>query len=638
MKSALRKCLPLLFPAVVFAVFFATAWRGLVFSGLLPADGNLLILTYPLRENVKAALFSGAPPLWNPLQNMGEPLLADPQSMSLYPPFLFGLLLSFAGFMKFWILFHSALAFYFLYRVAHRLGGGMVSAAACAAFFVFNPLVLSKGTLGVCFASLAWYPVCAWFYLEGSASALGLAFALLWLAGYPSYSVMAAAIFAAAAIFSGRDKTVFLLKSALLALALDAAQTLPFLEMLSRSARGVLLDKSAATVYSSTPAGLGMQLFVPPWVKTPDFGGADPGILAFYAGITALSLAVYAAVKNGKAERAAVFLCAVLLTLALGPATPLYAALPFTNVFRFPAYWLLPALLIIALLCARGLAKVEKPALRLSLAALLAADIFAAGFARSTFAWVKPAYFTDTPRLARDFARDYGGARIYHTVDFQKAVSARALGSERDYVFIKEALLPSHGTAFGVAEARSYQVLRSKSCADYLLDMETRPQARAKLLDDAGIALVMDAKQSGGKIEFLRFENKTARPLVYFDGGSPPPRYEPGRNSVRVESETDRPQLLVMRQVYYPGWKALIDGKTAPLETYNGIFSAVRVPSGKHEVVFRYRPLSFFAGAALSLCALLFIAIRFLSEFYFASERRACSISAAKAGFLSSRG
>jgi uncharacterized membrane protein YfhO len=36
----------------------------------------------------------------------------------------------------------------------------------------------------------------------------------------------------------------------------------------------------------------------------------------------------------------------------------------------------------------------------------------------------------------------------------------------------------------------------------------------------------------------------------------------------------------------------------------DGYFRAVALPAGSHRVVFRYRPLSFYAGAAISLAAL----------------------------------
>jgi len=57
--------------------------------------------------------------------------------------------------------------------------------------------------------------------------------------------------------------------------------------------------------------------------------------------------------------------------------------------------------------------------------------------------------------------------------------------------------------------------------------------------------------------------------------------------------------LLVLPDLHYPGWVALVDGRDAPIERTNAIFRGVWLEPGAHEVVFRFAPASFRIGTAL---------------------------------------
>ncbi len=69
--------------------------------------------------------------------------------------------------------------------------------------------------------------------------------------------------------------------------------------------------------------------------------------------------------------------------------------------------------------------------------------------------------------------------------------------------------------------------------------------------------------------------------------------------------------LLVVSEQYYPGWKASIDGKPAPIYAVDGIFRGVFLEKGSHLVKFTYRPASFIIGAFISIGA-LFISFVFI--------------------------
>jgi hypothetical protein len=76
---------------------------------------------------------------------------------------------------------------------------------------------------------------------------------------------------------------------------------------------------------------------------------------------------------------------------------------------------------------------------------------------------------------------------------------------------------------------------------------------------------------------------------------------------VVAELTASNPGLLVVTDLHYPGWVAEEAGQRLPILKADGWFRAVALPAGTHRVVFRYRPISFYAGAALSAAALLTI-------------------------------
>lgn len=74
---------------------------------------------------------------------------------------------------------------------------------------------------------------------------------------------------------------------------------------------------------------------------------------------------------------------------------------------------------------------------------------------------------------------------------------------------------------------------------------------------------------------------------------------------VVAEITTNSPGLLVLTDLFYPGWIAEEEGRRLPILRADGFFRAVALPAGTHRVTFRYRPLSVVVGAGVSAAALL---------------------------------
>jgi hypothetical protein len=61
---------------------------------------------------------------------------------------------------------------------------------------------------------------------------------------------------------------------------------------------------------------------------------------------------------------------------------------------------------------------------------------------------------------------------------------------------------------------------------------------------------------------------------------------------IEVDVQSDHGGILVLHDVYYPGWIAEIDGKKVPIVRADVLFRGVEVRPGQHRIVFRFAPFS----------------------------------------------
>ena len=101
------------------------------------------------------------------------------------------------------------------------------------------------------------------------------------------------------------------------------------------------------------------------------------------------------------------------------------------------------------------------------------------------------------------------------------------------------------------------------------------------------------------------------RRLAYTLGA--PPRLEPcdtadavtleehDTDTVRIRAKMSCQGMVILSDTFFPGWRAEVDGKSAPIYEVNAAMRGVIVPQGEHVVTMHYRPASAALGGLLSL-------------------------------------
>jgi hypothetical protein len=81
-----------------------------------------------------------------------------------------------------------------------------------------------------------------------------------------------------------------------------------------------------------------------------------------------------------------------------------------------------------------------------------------------------------------------------------------------------------------------------------------------------------------------------------------------GPQEVELDARLERPGLVILSDIAYPGWRLRIDGRPAAILRVNGVMRGALVTAGAHRLLYTYEPWSFKLGLATS-CAGLVMAL-----------------------------
>ena len=540
----------------------------------------------PLRYFTAIHLRAFVLPHWNPYSGSGEPWLSNPQVGAFYPPTWLFIVLPFETAYMLYLALHLILLGCGAYLLFARFADRGAAAAGAIALMLSGP-VLSLLDVQNNLATFAWVPWIIWaaqarIRPQWAAIFLALAF----LGGEPFFAAIGAILYVVIVRSPG-----YVAVAGTGALGLSAVQLLPFIHWIRDSDRAAGL--SAQEIFANAmSAGDWLRIAVPASVRT---GAFDPNlsqhfIPVVYVGMVVSVLAVAGiAQRDGWRSRAG-WVLLLAASIVLSTSIVPYDRLPLT-LFRYPSRIVPFGVLAIVALAVMGWNRF-RPRDRwadLALIGLLIADLA-----------------PRTRPLLETAPWEVGGRSYPAAIGRQ----AKILRVPHSPILDREAWMSGYvnlyhrrfdaGTAAPVI-SRRYAALHDEAIRT----------GKAEILDAMAVGFLLSERplplrtvaRSRAVAAYVR---EPLPPMVSVSAGSVASLAMDTRH-IRAVVHAGENARVVVSQQNARGWIARVDGIATPLDEKSGIFLAVRVPRGQHEVIFEYAAPSLRGGLSTTIITSLLL-------------------------------
>lgn len=120
--------------------------------------------------------------------------------------------------------------------------------------------------------------------------------------------------------------------------------------------------------------------------------------------------------------------------------------------------------------------------------------------------------------------------------------------------------------------------------------------------------LISDFSETNSNEVTIKLTDKISKDTIIWE------KYTPLFKEAKVSAEKET--LFFISDIFYPGWKALVDNKETKVLKANNSFQAIKISKGEHKIVLIYKSISFFIGLTISIISgTLILLVLFLGYF-----------------------
>ncbi|HEY1786552.1 MAG TPA: YfhO family protein [Verrucomicrobiae bacterium] len=360
--------------AVFLGVLVFVSWPGVFLGFQMFVFRDFGFFSAPIAWHLRESFWRMELPVWNPLNNCGQPFLAEWNTQALYPPALFYLILPFPWSFGVFGLLHLFLGGLGMFFLARDWTQSHFGAAVAGVIYAFSGMMTGSLIWPSIIVALGWMPWVVWLtrraWREGGRmlAPASVAGALQMLSGGVELVLLTWFLLGAIATAefmtarNSRRKLVLRFWVVILLVAgLSAVQLLPFFDLLHHSERAGHYFAADSPMPPTGWVNFLVPLFRDESAQGIFFQNGQYWILSYYTGVIAVALAALALCRRRSLE---VWLIALLslfcLFLAVGNATPVYSWLAahvgIVGLIRFPAKFVILPVFAFPLMAAYALA------------------------------------------------------------------------------------------------------------------------------------------------------------------------------------------------------------------------------------------------------------------------------------------